>query len=217
MSNTKSTRLKATTFLLLPAVIAGSFLLSDLSTKDILNQSQQIKGWISTTGYAAPAIFTLTVALLTAVGLPRLLFSTLAGMVFGFSWGFILSHLGTLLGSYLTFLFARCYGRDFVHHIFPKIATLSNSTHVNSWRSVLLMRQLPISGLYNDILLGLSKVSQIDFWIGSSIGFIPLGITATLIGAGILHLDIQHIAQYLGSATCAFLLLSYFLKRLLIN
>ena len=165
-------------------------------------------------GYAAPVIFTLTVALLTAVGLPRLLFCTLAGMVFGFTWGFIWSHLGTLLGAYLTFLFARWSGRDFVCQKFPKIISLSDSTHAKGWKAVLLMRQLPINGLYNDILLGISKVSQIDFWIGSCIGFIPLGITATLIGAGALQLDIQHIAQYLGLATCSFLLLSFSLNMI---
>ena len=212
MSNSKSTLLKATVFLLVPAVVAVSYLLSDLSATDLLNQSERIKDWIAAMGYAAPVIFTLTVALLTAIGLPRLLFCTLAGMVFGFTWGFIWSHLGTLLGAYLTFLFARWSGRDFIRHKFPKISSISKSTPAKGWKAVLLMRQLPISGLYNDILLGISKVSQKDFWIGSFIGFIPLGIPATLIGAGALQLDLRDIAQYLGLATVSFLLLSFSLN-----
>lgn len=199
-------------FLLLFVIVAGSYLLVHLSVKDVLNQEQQIKHLLFSTGYASPLIFTVFVALFTAIGIPRLLFCTLAGFIFGFSWGFVWSHLGTLLGAYLTFVFARWSGRDFVEHKLPKIAALSNSNQAQGWQSVLIMRQLPISGLYNDILLGLSKVSHSDFWIGSFLGFIPLGVTATLVGAGVLQMNLHEVAKYLGLTTCAFLLLSFSLK-----
>jgi uncharacterized membrane protein YdjX (TVP38/TMEM64 family) len=77
------------------------------------------------------------------------------------------------------------------------------------------MRQLPISGLYNDILLGLSTVSHCDFWIGTALGFLPLGVTATLVGAGAIQADISHLAQYLGIAAGAFFLLTLSLKWIL--
>ena len=206
---------KATSlFLLLFVIVAGSYLLLHLSVEDILSQEQHIKQWLASTGYA-PAVFTLIVALLTAIGLPRLLFCSLAGLLFGFSWGFALSHLGTLLGAYLTFGFARWSGRDFVEQKFPKISALSNSNQAKGWQSVLIMRQLPISGLYNDILLGLSRVTHTDFWIGSFLGFVPLGVTATLVGAGILQMDLHDIAKYMGLATCAFLVLSFSLKMII--
>ncbi|MFZ2169521.1 MAG: VTT domain-containing protein [Methylococcaceae bacterium] len=183
--------------------------------KDVLKQSFQIKLWLSETGYAAPAVFILAAALLTSVGMPRLLLCTLAGMVFGFSWGFVWSHIGTVLGAYLPFIFARWSGREFVQQKFPKITALSNSTQARGWRYVLFMRQLPISGLYNDILLGLSAVSHCDFWIGTALGFLPLGVTATLIGAGALQADISHLARYLGIAACAFFILTLSLKWIL--
>jgi len=74
---------------------------------------------------------------------------------------------------------------------------------------------LPISGLYNDILLGMSTVSHSDFWIGSALGFLPLGVTATLVGAGAIQADMSHLAQYLGIATVAFFLLTLSLKWIL--
>ena len=200
---------------LLIAVVGCSFLIYSLPLKDVLNQSHQIKLWLTETGYAAPAIFTLAAALLTAIGMPRLLLCSLAGVVFGFTWGFVWSHFGTLLGAYGTFIFARWSGREFVQQKFPKIIALSQGTQARGWRSVLFMRQLPISGLYNDILLGLSTVSHGDFWIGSALGFLPLGVTATLIGAGAIQADMSHLAQYLGIAACAFFLLTLLLKWIL--
>ncbi len=200
---------------LLIAVVGCSFLIYSLPLKDVLNQSHQIKLWLTETGYAAPAIFTLAAALLTAIGMPRLLLCSLAGVVFGFTWGFVWSHFGTLLGAYGTFIFARWSGREFVQQKFPKIIALSQGTQARGWRSVLFMRQLPISGLYNDILLGLSTVSHSDFWIGSALGFLPLGVTATLIGAGAIQADMSHLAQYLGIAACAFFLLTLLLKWIL--
>ena len=77
------------------------------------------------------------------------------------------------------------------------------------------MRQLPISGLYNDILLGMSTVSHGDFGIGTSLGFLPLGVTATLVGAGAIQADLSHIAQYIGIAAGAFFLLTLLLKWIL--
>ena len=200
---------------LLIVVVGCSFLIYSMPLKDVLNQSQQIKSWLAETGYAAPALFTLAAALLTAIGMPRLLLCTLAGVVFGFTWGFVWSHFGTLLGAYGTFIFARWSGREYVQQKFPKLIALSQATQARGWRSVLFMRQLPISGLYNDILLGMSTVSHGDFWIGSALGFLPLGVTATLVGAGAIQADMSHLAQYLGIAAVAFFLLTLTLKWIL--
>lgn len=200
---------------LLIGVLVCSYIVYAMPLKEMLNQGQQIKLWLAETGYAAPVVFTLATALLSAIGMPRLLFCSLAGVVFGFTWGFVWSHFGTLLGAYGTFIFARWSGRSYVQEKFPKIIALSQSTQAQGWRSVLVMRQLPISGLYNDILLGLSAVSHFDFWIGSALGFLPLGVTATLAGAGLIQADISQLAQYFGIAACAFFLLPLSLKWLL--
>jgi uncharacterized membrane protein YdjX (TVP38/TMEM64 family) len=211
--NTLSNKLAV--YALIFAVIACSVLVYFVPIKDLLKQSLLIKSWLATTGYAAPAIFALATIALTALGMPRLIFCTLGGMVFGFSSGFLLSHFGSLFGAYAIFIFARWSGRDYVQHKFPKIIALSNSSHANGWRSVLFMRQLPISGLYNDILLGLSKISHADFWIGSFIGFLPLGVTASLIGAGAIKANLSEIGMYIALATCAFFMLTLSLKWLL--
>ena len=107
---------------LLAAVLGCSLLIYSMPLKEMLNQSHQIKLWLATAGYAAPAVFTLAAALLTAVGMPRLLLCSLAGVLFGFTWGFVWSHFGTLLGAYGTFIFAHWSGRDYVQQNFQRLS-----------------------------------------------------------------------------------------------
>ena len=198
--------------LLLLLVVACSLLIYFTPLKELLRQDQQIKFWLASTGYAAPVVFTLATALLTAIGMPRLIFCSIAGLVFGFTWGFVWSHLGTLLGAYATFLFARWSGRTYVLQKFPKIRALSSPMEDRGWLSVLVIRQLPVSGLYNDILLGLSSVGHGEFWIGSALGFLPLGVTATLIGSGVVQADMSQLTQYFALAACLCFVLSVSLK-----
>jgi len=200
---------------LLLAVAGCSLLVYFTPLKHWLSEDQHVKSWLAAAGQAAPAVFIGATALLTAVGLPRLLLCSLGGLVFGFTWGFLWSHLGTVAGAYITFLFARWSGREFLLQKYPKLKGLSQPLEKRGWLSVLLIRQLPVSGLYNDILLGLSTVGHRDFWIGTALGFLPLGVTATLIGSGAVQADLAKTAQYLGLAACLFFGLTLSLKWLL--
>ena len=63
---------------------------------------------------------------------------------------------------------------------------------------VALIRQLPINGFYNNVLLGLTPVSHGDFLLGSVLGFLPLGVTACLLGAGLIQKDLFMGVQYIA-------------------
>lgn len=197
---------------LLLAVAGCSLLVYFTPLKHWLSEDQHVRSWLAATGRAAPAVFVAATALLTAVGIPRLLLCSLGGLVFGFAGGFLWSHLGTVTGAYITFLFARWSGREFLLRKYPRLQGLSQPLEKRGWLSVLLIRQLPVSGLYNDILLGLSTVGHRDFWVGTAVGFLPLGVTATLIGSGAVQADMAKTAQYLGLAACLFLGLTVSLK-----
>lgn len=175
---------------------------------------REAQSWFSALGPWEPVAFTLVTAALTAIGLPRLAFCTLAGVLFGFAWGLLWSELGTLLGAYGTFLFARWSARDCVLSRYPKLENLSAQIQGKGWWTVVLVRQMPISRLYNDILLGLSPIRHRDFWIGSALGFLPLGVTATLIGAGAMQADLAQLAEYLGIAAVILLLLNISWSRI---
>jgi uncharacterized membrane protein YdjX (TVP38/TMEM64 family) len=177
-------------------------------------KAREVQFWFSALGSWEPVVFTLATAAFTAIGLPRLLFCSLAGVLFGFAWGLLWSELGTLLGSYGTFLFARWSARDYVLSCYPKLENLSAQIQGKGWWTVVLVRQMPISRLYNDILLGLSPIRHRDFWIGSALGFLPLGVTATLIGTGAMQADLAQLAEYLGIAAISLLLLTIFWNRI---
>lgn len=167
-----------------------------------------IKLWFAGIGLAAPAIFMLAAALLTAIGMPRLIFCALGGMLFGFGWGLLWSHLGTVLGAYVAFVVARWTARDYLLSRYPRLRALSSKVKGSNWWSVILVRQMPISGLYNDILLALSPVGHGAFWAGTTLGFLPLGVTSTLIGAGMMQADMGEVTAYFASAAAALLVLS---------
>lgn len=170
---------------------------------------EELRSWFAQIGIAAPAIFTLGAALFTAIGMPRLIFCALGGMLFGGAWGFVWSHLGTVLGAYGAFLVARWTARDYLLARYPSLRTLAARVADSSgWWSVILVRQMPISGLYNDILLALSPVGHGAFWAGTNLGFLPLGVTASLIGAGLMQADVGRLSTYFAFAAVALLVLS---------
>lgn len=180
--------------------------------KSWLTEGQTIKHELARFGLAAPLVFTLAAAAFTAVGLPRLLLCSLAGMVFGFTWGLALSQLATVLGSYATFLFVRWRGRDYTLAHFPRLQRFSRPLESRGLLSVLILRQLPMNGFYNNIFLGLTQVSHRDFLLGSLLGFLPLGITACLIGAGLIQADAFKTAQYLALALACSTLFAWLLN-----
>ncbi|WNV05639.1 VTT domain-containing protein [Candidatus Methylospira mobilis] len=178
-----------------------------------LAQGALIKAQLAQFGMAAPAVFTLCTAMLVAIGVPRLLLCSLAGVIFGFAWAITLTQIGTVLGAYCTFLFMRLHGRDYAFQHFPRLRRFSRKLEGHGLMSVLIARQLPVNGFYNDIILALSPVSHRSFLAGTFIGFLPQGLTACLIGAGLIQADTTQGIQYMALALILSLLLGLGLRR----
>lgn len=203
--------MKKSSALFLCLVLLASPLVLTLPWKEWMQHSETIRDGFARFGVWSPMLFVLITTLATAFGMPRLVFCVMAGWLYGFEYGFAWSQLGSLLGAYLLFILARHTRPSVLMQKYPKLRELSAPAG-SGWFSVLVVRQLPLAGLYNDILLAWSPVTHRDFWIGSFIGFLPLGITASLIGAGAIQADLGQVAGYLAGATLVFLLLSVSLK-----
>lgn len=201
---------KCAAFLVGLLLIASPLVLT-FPWKDWMTYGSLIRSTSNSLGLWSPLVFMLVTAFGTALGLPRLIFCIIAGWLFGFAFGFIWSQVGSLLGAYGLFLIARHTRPETLLDRFPKLRALSTPMG-RGWFSVLIVRQLPLAGLYNDILLGWSPVSHRDFWIGSFIGFLPLGLTASLVGAGTVTMDLGQTAISLAVATLLFLMLSFGLQ-----
>ncbi|GAB1391889.1 hypothetical protein MASR1M60_00520 [Rhodocyclaceae bacterium] len=134
----------------------------------------------------AEATYLVLVTGLTGIGMPRLMFYALGGLAFGFSEGFVLAQVGALAGSFFTFRIVRAGGRGWLvdrygdHRLVNKLLRVRSSV-----KSVVLIRQLPISGVMINSGLALGQVSDRVFLVGSFIGFLPQGLIACLIGSGV--------------------------------
>jgi uncharacterized membrane protein YdjX (TVP38/TMEM64 family) len=196
------------------AMLALGLAVFFLPLKSWLAEGQSIKAYLAQFGIWAPAVFVAAAAVLSAIGAPRVLLCSLAGMLFGVTFGLVWSQLGTLFGAYATFIGVRAYGREPILRRYPQLDRYSTLIHGRGYLAVLLIRQLPMNGFHNNLLLGLTPVRHRHFLVGSLIGFLPMGVTGVLIGAGVVQTDPTRLIQYATAAIAAFLLLGYLLKRL---
>lgn len=163
--------------------------------------------------------FFAVVSVLIALGAPRLMFFALAGLLFGLVEGFLAAMGASMVGSFATFLLIRWAGRDWVAARLGKNRFFSKITHIRPTAlSVFVVRQLPVSGIFINATLALSRVRSRAFLIGSFLGFLPQGIVAVLIGSGMsadfLHEGaLQLVAAAAGLAVLSFCLWRYKFKK----
>lgn len=182
--------------------------------KHWLSQGDWLKEQLARYGLAAPWIYAGISITLTAVGVPRLLLCSLAGMLFGAVEGILWSQFTTLIGSWGVFAFARRFGARYELKNYEKFSRFIGLIESNGVLAVLVIRQLPMSGFYNNLFLGLTRIHQWEFLLGSFIGFLPLGVTASLIGAGLLQSDISKSLEYVVVGISAAFILGMMLKWL---
>jgi uncharacterized membrane protein YdjX (TVP38/TMEM64 family) len=147
----------------------------------------ELSAFIHGLGWRAPFLFTITVAILVALGFPRLLLCVLAGMAFGFWPGLVWAQLGTLIGNYVVFLVARSGGKSWAERYFARHAKVHNFVEREGISGVILARQLPVPGLLINLACGLFAIRRRDFLLGTIIGQLPEAVPCTLIGAGVLE------------------------------
>ncbi len=157
---------------------------------------------IRAAGVWGPAVFLGLTTALIAVGLPRLIFCAIGGMLFGFLQGFLLGQFASLFGSYATFVFARWGGRDWVQRRVGQNGKLRALLKHPSMFSVFLVRQLPIAGVVPNLVLGITPVKHRVFLVGSFLGYLPSAAWVALIGSGIGKVSLAHA---MGQITVAML------------
>jgi uncharacterized membrane protein YdjX (TVP38/TMEM64 family) len=182
--------------------------------KSWLTEGLILKAELASYGLAAPLVFTSVGAVLMAIGAPRLILCSLGGLAFGFAWGLVWSQLATVLGSYLTLLLIRRFRIGYGLKKVRQFERLTRQIKCNGVLAVVLIRQLPLNSFYNNVLLGMTDVRHVDFLVGSFIGFLPMGITACSIGAGLLQTDFAKAAEYISLGFASSVILGYALNRL---
>jgi len=194
--------------LIVLAVVAVAFALVYFTpARKYLANIQSVKYWLLSLGWLGPAAWIGIVFLLVAAGMPRLLFCPIGGLAFGFWHGLLWTQVATLAGYYALFLFVRWGGRDFVLRHWPRVGRLKEHFHGHSAALlVFAVRQLPISGLIINFLLGLSPIRHRHFLLGTAFGILPEAIPFTLVASGMLKLTGGNTPLYIGAAVGVLLL-----------
>lgn len=141
-------------------------------------------------GLRGESIFLAVAALTTALGFPRQVVAFLGGYAFGFLPGTLVALLGTVLGSLLTFFYARGFGRALVRHRFAgRIRKLDDFLSGHPFTMALIIRLLPVgSNVGTNLVAGVSRVAALPFLLGSAVGYLPQTLVFALAGSGV-HFD----------------------------
>ncbi len=126
-------------------------------------------------------------ALFTGLGLPRQAVCFLGGYAYGVWLGTGLGLLATMLGSMLSFYYARFLGRDFVVRRYGKrIGKLNAVLRTNPFTMTLIIRFLPVgSNLLTNLVGGVSHIPARWFFAGSMLGHLPQSFIFALLGSGV--------------------------------
>ncbi len=134
----------------------------------------------------APIIFLAAGAVIVAMGAPRSIISILGGMVFGFLGGTLLSLAAALLGSIAIFWLTRALGRPlFCQRAGQRLKALEGHIEQNGFLVVILLRQLPLTCMLVNVLIGLTSVNTIIFILGSVVGLLPEAAIFSLFGSSV--------------------------------
>jgi len=185
--------------LVITCLVAGLLIVAVSPLKTYFRHVEVLQQHIQALGVWGTLIYMLVVFVCITIGMPRLLFCVIGGVAFGFVWGMIWTQIPTLAGYYVVFLFARWGGRDFVIRHWPKLAHMHKVFHRQAVPKIIVIRQLPISGVIINLFLGLSPISHFDFLAGTAIGLLPEAIPMTAVGSSALELTAgQELAYAAG-------------------
>ena len=137
-------------------------------------------------GALAPLVFLLGGAVAITLGMPRSVVSILGGLVFGLLGGILLALLAALLGSTFIFLLTKWLGRPlFKQKVGDYLKVLENHTRTDGFLIVIIMRQLPLTSLLINVLIGLTSISMGIFLLGSMVGLLPETVIFALFGSSL--------------------------------
>ena len=128
-------------------VIAALFKFTALDTADFT--PTRIKEFILSFGIFAPIVFLIIYGLRgVIVVIPVLAMSLTAGLAFGVWWGWLLNVTGATIGSCLSFLFARYFGRGFIDSIpffkSGRLKSFDDKAAEHGFKVILFMRFIPL-------------------------------------------------------------------------
>jgi uncharacterized membrane protein YdjX (TVP38/TMEM64 family) len=193
---------------LLAVLIIALFQFTELDAKQFTPTN--VKQFILSFGALAPIIFVAVYAARAVIlVIPVGVMSLAGGLAFGKWWGALLILLGATLGSCLSFLVARYFGRGFIESLGwlhkGRIQQFDEKAAEHGFKLILFVRLVPLFQ-YDAVNFGggLSKIRLRDFALASLIGMAPGGFITALLGSSLEDI----ISVQFFAALGAFILLA---------
>lgn len=137
-------------------------------------------------------IFFLVYVLIAALSIPGAAFMTLlAGSLFGLLWGTIVVSFASTIGASIAFLIARYLLRDFIQNKYSEKLTMFNQGIEKDGEYYLFsLRLIPVFPFFLiNLVMGITKLSLVKFYIVSQIAMLPATIIYVNAGKQLASID----------------------------
>ncbi|MDB8805987.1 TVP38/TMEM64 family protein [Romboutsia sp. 1001216sp1] len=173
-----------------------------------------IKEYVKTFGVLAPFIYIVMFSLVPLTFFPDSVLAISAGLIFGFSKGYIYTTIGALIGASIAFFIARYLGKEIIKRkSSDKLEKIERLIEKNGFYIIFLLRLIPLFPF--DVIsygAGITNVKYKDFILSTLFGTIPGIAVFTNIGA--TSLNIKSTSFYISIALLVLLFtVSIFLKN----
>lgn len=147
-----------------------------------------LRDYIQGFGRLAAIVYVVAYILNTISIMPPIApLSLTAGLAFGSTWGAIYLMLAAMIGTSLTFMISRFFGRAIVDKIMKgKFKTLDEKLEKNGFMTILFFRVIPL--VPYEVLnyaSGLSKIRFKDYFLATFLGLIPGVVVAAFFGGSL--------------------------------
>lgn len=143
--------------------------------------------WIRGLGNAGFLVFAGLFVLAVLVMAPASVLYMVAGLLYDFFWGFVISVVAATVGSLLQFLIARYLARDRVCRVVEQRAefqAVDRAVEEEDWKVVLLLRLAPlVPGNSQGWLFGVTGVSLVQFAWPTVVAILPWALLFSGIGS----------------------------------
>ena len=146
---------------------------------------QAIQRQLDELGWALPLAFVAYHVVATLCFVPRFVMGAVAGALFGLWWGALWSMTGAMAGAAAGFVIARYVNSGLlVPEDMPRVGKWLVRAESGGWKSVVILRLLPIPHPITNYALGLTRLKFGAYFWGSLLGLVPSTFAYVDLGLG---------------------------------
>jgi uncharacterized membrane protein YdjX (TVP38/TMEM64 family) len=149
---------------------------------------EQLRQYIRDFGIWSPLIF-ITIFTIATIFIPSTPFMAIAGILFGFKYGLAYTIIGCFISSEIVFYISRKLGKEKIEKVLENkylkpLKKYNKRLGSGGVWDLIILRFLPILP-FNvlNILMGVSKMTNKNYTVGTFIGLIPSNLLGVYLGS----------------------------------